>query len=126
LLAAGYPVERHDDHFGTRTPDEHWLPEVARRGWIALSHNKNIRRVALQRDAAMRGGLALFFLMGRRLDDVERNLIPTVPRIIRFRERHEPPFIAHVRRPEPRFPLGSRPGTVEMMLTEEQWLARPR
>ncbi|MGI8496249.1 MAG: hypothetical protein ACR2OG_01520 [Gemmatimonadaceae bacterium] len=31
LRAEGYRVERHDDHFDSRTPDEIWLPEVASR-----------------------------------------------------------------------------------------------
>lgn len=123
MRAAGYRVEKHDDHFTPRTRDEVWLPEVAKRGWIALSHNKAIRRVALQRDAAMRGGLALFMLIGHRLDECEHNLIPTMPTIIAFREANAPPFIAHVKRPDTKYPLGSRPGHVEMKLTLDQWRA---
>lgn len=122
LRAAGYTVERHDDHFDTTTPDEIWLPEVAQREWIALSHNKQIQRVKAERDAAMHGGLALFFLIGKHHNDLERNLIASVPRIIKFRESHEPPFIAKVYRPPARFVVGSRPGIVEMVLTKEQWL----
>jgi hypothetical protein len=123
LRTAGYTVERHDDHFGARTRDEIWLPDVAQRGWIALSHNKRIRHVKEQRDAAMRGGLALFFLIGKHHQDLERNLIATVPRIIGFCERNKPPFIAKVFGPPAKFPVGSRPGIVEMALTKEQWLA---
>jgi hypothetical protein len=88
-----------------------------------------MRRVAFQRDIAMRSGLALFFLIGKNHDDFMRNLIVTLPRIIGFREKHEPPFIAHITRPETKFPVGSRPGKVDMVLTKEQWLAlvgRPR
>ncbi len=117
-------VERHDTHFpDTRTRDEVWIPWVAERGWIALSHNKHIQRTKSQVDEAMRGGLALFFLIGKKHEEYQRNLIVTLPRIIRFREKYEPPFIAKVFRPPPKFPLGSRPGTVEMSLTKEQWLA---
>jgi hypothetical protein len=123
LQAAGCLVERHDDHFGPLTPDETWLPFVAKKGWIALSHNKKMRRVAFQRDIAMRSGLALFFLIGKNHDDYMRNLIVTLPRVISFRESHDPPFIAHIVRPEPKFPVGSRPGRVDMVLTKEQWLA---
>lgn len=123
MRVAGFRVERHDDHFSPTTPDEVWLPEVASRGWIAISHDKRIRRVVLQRDAAMRSGLALFMLIGKRHDELERNLIPTMPRIIRFLEKQSPPFIAHVTRPESRFPVGSRPGHVEMVLSAEEWQA---
>lgn len=122
-------MERHDDHFGPTTRDEIWLPDVAARGWIAISHNKQIRRVALQRDAAMRGGLALFMLVGKKHDEFQRNLIVTMPRIVAFRKQNQPPFIAHVTRPEPKYPLGSRPGKVQVVLTLAQWkamLAAPR
>lgn len=122
LRQAGYHVERHDDHFSPTTTDEEWLPIVAERGWVALSHNKKIRAIAAERDAAMRAGLALFFLIGKMPHpDLAKNLVATLPRIIRFREKHEPPFIARVHRPELKFPLGSRPGTVEMALTRAQW-----
>lgn len=124
LRKAGHRVEIHDDHFpNTRTHDEVWLPEVAARGWIGLSHNKGIRRVEEERDAAMRGGLALFFLIGKRYEDLIANVVATAARIIRFRESHTPPFIAHVRRPPSKFAVGSRPGDVKMMLTKEQWEA---
>lgn len=124
LRTAGYAVICHDDYFpDTRTKDLVWLPEVARQRWIALSHNKNIQRTKEERDAAMRGGLALFFLIGKRHDDLIRNLIVTVPRIIHFREKNNPPFIAKVHRPSAQFPVGSRPGRVEMSLTKAQWLA---
>ena len=123
LLDAGYSVVRHDQVFGPRTLDEQWLPVVAQRGWLALSHNKKIRRVTIERDAAMRSGLALFFLIGKMSHrELATNLVATVPRIIEFREKHQPPFIARVSRPETKFAIGSRPGTVEMALTESQWL----
>ncbi|MDQ3244280.1 MAG: hypothetical protein M3Q09_11165 [Gemmatimonadota bacterium] len=124
MRAAGYAVECHDDHFpDTRTKDEVWLTQVASRGWIAFSHNKAIRRVKEERDAAMRAGLALFFLIGKHHEDYQRNLVATMPRVITFRERHEPPFIAKIHRPDARFPIGSHPGRVEMDLTKEEWLA---
>ena len=117
-------MECHDDYFpDTRTQDVVWLPEVASRGWIALSHNKAIRHVESERDAAMRAGLALFFVIGKRHEDYKKNLIVTMPLIVAFREKHQPPFIAKIHRPKTQFPVGSRPGRVEMDLTKEQWLA---
>lgn len=118
-------MELHDDHFpDPRTRDEVWLPEVAKRGWIALSGNKAIREVKEQRDAAMRGGLALFFLIGRPHHSVLiPNIVRTAGRVIQFREKREPPFIANVHRPPLKYPVGSRPGSVEMSLTKAQWEA---
>ena len=43
LREADLTVERHDDHFRSDTPDEEWLTEVGRRGWIAITHDKRIR-----------------------------------------------------------------------------------
>ncbi len=36
LREAGIQVERHDDHFEQNTPDEVWLPAVAKQGWYAV------------------------------------------------------------------------------------------
>lgn len=105
-----------------RTKDEVWLPYVAEKGWIALSHNKRQKRVKLERDAAMNAGAAVFYLTGKQNADVISNLIATVPKIIRFREKHAPPFMARVTRPEAKFQIGSRPGNIEMSLTNEEWL----
>ena len=43
LRDAGLSVERHADHFAPACPDDVWLGEVARRAWIALTHDTRIR-----------------------------------------------------------------------------------
>ena len=123
--AAGYTVERHEIHFpDSSTPDEVWLPFVANKGWVALTHDKRIRRVKIERDAAMNAGVALFFLIGNMPHrDLAKNLVATIPRIIHFREKHDVPFIARVHRCEAKFVVGTRPGTVDMALTKPDWLA---
>jgi hypothetical protein len=35
LKAAGLEVEIHQNHFAPNTPDEVWLRETARLGWVA-------------------------------------------------------------------------------------------
>ena len=77
-------------------------------------------RVRSERDTAMRAGLALFFLMGKvRHSELAENLIRTLPRIISFYERHKPPFIAKVYRPDQKDP--GRPGRVKLILSRENW-----
>lgn len=118
-------VQAHDDVFADpRTRDDVWLPEVAAKGWIVLSHDKRQRRVRVERDAAMNAGATVFYLIGKHHDEVTRNLIATIPKIIRFREKNKPPFLARVTRPDPKFPVGSRPGNVDMALTKDEWLKR--
>jgi hypothetical protein len=124
LRAAGYSVQVHDDVFkNPRTRDDVWLPYVAAMGWIALSRNKRQRYVKSERDAAMNAGATVFYLIGTPHDEIVRNLIATVPKIIKFREKHQPPFMARVTRPEAKFPVGSHPGNVEMALSRDEWLA---
>jgi len=124
LVAAGHSVERHDAHFLPTTPDEEWLPIVAGKGWIALTHDKRIRSVPAQRDTAMRAGLALFILVGQlQHQQLALNLVATLPRIMQFRNKHEPPFIAKVHRPDQKHPIGSRLGVVDMSLSNEDWVA---
>jgi hypothetical protein len=65
LRTAGLSVERHADHFGETTPDETWLAEVGRRGWIALTHDQRIRYKPNERDAVMRHNVALLVIVGK-------------------------------------------------------------
>jgi predicted nuclease of predicted toxin-antitoxin system len=51
LRAAGARVEAHDDHFAQDAADEQWIPDVAARGWVILTKDKNIRRRAGEREA---------------------------------------------------------------------------
>lgn len=53
LRDAGARVEAHDDHFAQAEADAAWIPEVARRGWVILTKDKNIRRRAGEREAAV-------------------------------------------------------------------------
>ena len=42
LLEVGLKIERHRDNFRPGATDDLWIPEVARRGWYAFSHDFNI------------------------------------------------------------------------------------
>jgi len=125
LREGGLIVERHDDHFGPLTPDVEWLEEVGRRGWVALSHNKQIRYNSEERDMVMRAGVPLFLLIGKHPHPVlAQNLVQTIPRLLGFLEDHEPPFIARIyRAPEERF-LDRAPGRVQLWLAYEDWSER--
>jgi hypothetical protein len=37
LVGRGLKVVLHDEEFGQKVPDEHWLAEVGRRGWVAIT-----------------------------------------------------------------------------------------
>lgn len=102
LAAAGLTVERHRDHFPPDCPDETWLREVGRRGWVALTHNSRIRYTPNELKAVMEHGVALLVVIGAApYPDLAQAFVRTWPRIDAFLGRHEPPFIAKVYRPTP-------------------------
>jgi hypothetical protein len=127
LSRAGITVHRHRDHFAHDEADEVWLPEVARRGWVSLTLDKAILKNELERDAVFHSGARLLLLSGAnaRVEDLARNFINTHGKIAAFLEREPAPFIARVLRPNPLSEIGlGKPGTIEMALTLDAWLAR--
>jgi hypothetical protein len=62
LRAAGATVEAHDDHFAQNARDEHWIPNVAARGWVILTKDKNIRRRHSEREATLLAEARMFTL----------------------------------------------------------------
>lgn len=100
LRAAGLTVERHADHFVHDCPDEDWLAEIGRRGWVAITHDGRIRYKPNERDAVIRNRVALLVTIGQApYPELANAFVSTRDRILRFVERHQPPYIAKVYRP---------------------------
>jgi hypothetical protein len=112
LAQAGISVIRHSEQFAQDTPDEEWIPEVARNGWFALSNDRRIYRTAVQRAVVLEARLGFFVLTGGSAKAVElaENFIATYPAVLRFIERTPLPFIASVQRPS----VPGRAGRVEL------------
>jgi hypothetical protein len=107
LKSGGLTIERHADHFAHDTPDELWLAEIGKRGWIALTHDRRIRYKPNERDAVMLHGVALLVIVGNApFAELAHAFVATIPRIERFLETHQAPFIAKVYRP---LSVNSRP-----------------
>lgn len=123
LERADLLVERHDDHFPPHTLDVDWLREVGRRGWLALTHNKEIRYRTAERDMVMRAGVGLFMLIGHAPHaELAMNFVQTLSKVHAFLSTHDPPFIARVYRPSPATDVTlGKPGRVELWLSLEQW-----
>lgn len=116
METAGYDVKPFSPPFDQHTLDVEWFPYVADRGWIALSKNWKQRYVSDERDVAMRSGLALFHLIkcGSHTTFAPI-LVRLIPKIISWRESHEPPFMAKV----------YRHGQVRHSLSYEEWIRMP-
>lgn len=67
LRAAGLTIVLHDDVFAQGTPDEDWLPELGRRGWILLTKDDRIRSTTAQREILLAAGVRAFILSGANL-----------------------------------------------------------
>src|SRR6266542_7140985 len=67
LLEAGARVEKHDDHFPQNAQDEEWIPEVAKRGWVILTKDKNIRRRVGEREAILLSVVLVFTLSSENM-----------------------------------------------------------
>ena len=125
MEAAGYRVERHSTHFAADARDVDFLPVVGQHAdWIALTHDARQRYNPDERDAVMRSRVSLFIHVGQmKHSELAASFVMAAPRLIRFREKHDPPFIAKVYRPENRSPFVTVPGEIKMTLTLSEWMA---
>ena len=99
LAAAGLRVERHADHFAHDCPDEIWLEEVGRRGWVAVTHDGRIRYKPNELAAVVRHKVALIVVIGKLpYPLLAHSFVATWARIDSFLDIHTPPFIAKVYR----------------------------
>jgi PIN domain-containing protein len=99
LRAAGVRLERHDDHFGADTPDEEWIGEIGRRGWIAVSRDARIRYSPLALSVLMESGTQLFVLVGKLTTaEAAETFLKWRERIVETVVSEREPFIAKIRR----------------------------
>ena len=100
LRAAGLMVERHVDHFAHDCPDEDWLKEIGRQGWIAVTHDGRIRYKPNELAAVFQHRVGLLVVIGTApYPQLAQAFVATAPRILSFVGRHRPPYIAKVYRP---------------------------
>lgn len=85
LRAAAANVEVHLDHFAGDAPDTHWIPEVARRGWVLITKDQNIRRNPLERAAYHAAKLRGFVSTGDNMNAKELGelLVRCLPGMVR-------------------------------------------
>jgi hypothetical protein len=99
LRQCGLTVEVHDDHFPQNSPDEDWLLEVGKRGWIVLTKDDRIRYrpAALE---AYRSNKVRVFIFGSgemKAQEMADAFITALPRISRLVRNNPAPFFARIR-----------------------------
>ena len=88
LRQVGERVEIHDAHFPSGTPDEVWLQEIGRRGWVVLTKDANIRYHPLEKQAIQASGVVAVILTKGNLKAEEMGKVfvralPQIKRLIR-------------------------------------------
>jgi hypothetical protein len=98
LRKAGAIVEVHADHFAPDAPDEIWLTEAGRRGWVVITRDKAIRHRETELAALKDAGVAAFVLTAKGLTGPQNGevLAKALPAMRRFVVGNRPPFIAAV------------------------------
>jgi hypothetical protein len=80
LRDEGLQVEVHDDHYpgAEKPPDQVWLQMAAERGWVAVSHDANIRHTSLSRTTIADFRVRLIVVKGQaRTQDLAENFLRT-------------------------------------------------
>jgi hypothetical protein len=100
LLAQGFRIERHDDHFPQDQSDDEWLPKVGAKGWIVLTRDKNFDKNRLELRALYNSGTASFVLTGAQMtgQQMAATFLSAMPTMLRFLKKFHRPFVARITR----------------------------
>jgi predicted nuclease of predicted toxin-antitoxin system len=100
LRGAGAIVEVHADHFQSDAPDEDWLTEAGKRGWVVLTQDKRIRFREVEQVALHNAGVKAFIVTASRITgpEVGALLVKRLNDLVRMIEVTRGPFIALISR----------------------------
>lgn len=91
-------MEAHDDHFAPDAPDDVWLREVGKRGWIVVTKDKAIRHRANELEALKAAQVPAFVVTAKGLTggEIGAMLAKARQKLERFVIGNPRPFIASV------------------------------
>ena len=98
LRAEGMAVEVHDDHLPLDAPDEDWIALVGRRGWVAITKDRNVRYRAAELEAIRRHAARVIVIRMKNATgpDIAALLVRGRRRIDRFAAKTPPPLVAGI------------------------------
>ena len=104
-------MEKLLDHFVSGTPDAEWIPQIAQRGWVTLTHDRRIRYNRRNRDAAMSSGARIIVISsGNARAEMAQIFLNLREQITDFLQQNSAPFIARLYRDR-----------IEMWLSRDDW-----
>ena len=100
LRSEGMKVEIHDDHLPPDAPDEDWIALAGRKGWVAVTKDKNVRYRAAELASIRNHSARLLVVRTKNATgpDIAALLVAGRRRIARFAESTPPPFVAGITR----------------------------
>jgi len=100
LRQSGVKVEIHDDHFPQDAPDEHWIEEVGKKGWVVLTKDDRIRYRPAALEAYRRHKVRVFIFGSGEMkaQEMADAFVKALPKISRFASRRTAPFFAGISR----------------------------
>ena len=100
LRAAGLEVEVHDDHLPSDAPDEDWIALVGKKGWVALTKDKNIRHRFAEIESIKRHAARIIVIRAKNATgpEIADAVVVGSRRIVRFTARNAAPFVARIDR----------------------------
>ena len=111
LRDVGVPLEILSDHYAHGAPDTDWIPSVAQRGWVIITHDRDIRYNRRERDAVMQhGGRAIIIRASGTRAEMAQIFVSLREQIMDFLYRNPAPFIARLYRDR-----------IEMWLSRDDW-----
>lgn len=97
LTELGIPVEvkYHQQCFAMDTPDDVWLAEIGRKGWILVGHDSKFQRMPNELAAIIQHQVGCFYLSGSRatLWNKLRMFCIGFEKLVKVAEATEKPFI---------------------------------
>lgn len=116
LRACGERVESMTDHFADDTPDNVWLAEVGKRGWIILTKDRAIGRNIVEIVQLLRSGTHAFILTSGNQTGAEmvRAFTTALPTIKKIAAKFQPPFVGTI----------TASGHVRVLMTHTQLIER--
>ena len=95
LRAEGVDVEVHDDHFAIDAPDEEWIGSVVRRGWVAVTRDRNLRYRTHEMNSIRENAARVIVIRmkGATGEAIAEVLCRAMPRIARFVAATPAPFV---------------------------------
>ena len=100
LRSEGIKVEVHDHHLPADAPDEEWIALVGRKGWVAVTRDKNIRYRAAEINAIKKHAAQVIVIRMKHATgpQMAELLVEERHRIARFVAKTKAPFIAGLSR----------------------------